>query len=110
VKIEVYVSSSCSHRDQSLAAVSEATQATGVQDEPQVIVVGDYEDAKARRCFGSPTIRVNGVDVEYGDREPEEFSVGCRFYNSPDGWLPVPRMELIKRGIEAAQQREKAAR
>ena len=109
MKIEVLVSPSCSHRDRAVEIVQEAAQESGRQETPEVVFVGDYEDAKKRRCFGSPTIRVNGMDVEYGDREPEEFSAGCRYYNTADGWQPLPRKELVMRGIETAARREQSA-
>jgi hypothetical protein len=111
MKVEVQVSSSCPHRDATLAAVQAAMAEAGIEGEPQVVSVGDYEQAKTLRCFGSPTVRVDGVDVEYGDREPEEFTTGCRYYNSPEGWVPVPRKELVLRGIDTAKRRaERAAR
>jgi hypothetical protein len=108
MKIEVFVSTSCSHKDQAQEIVSDAARESGLDETPAVVMVGDYEDAKAKRCFGSPTIRVNGMDVEYGDREPEEFTTGCRYYNTPDGWQPLPRKDLVLRGIETAARRERA--
>ena len=108
MKVELFVSPSCSHREKARAIVAEAVTESGQEDAPEVIVVTDYDDAKARRYFGSPTVRVNGMDIEYGDREPEEFATGCRFYNSPDGWQPLPRKELVKRGIEIALRRQQA--
>ncbi len=106
MNVEVQVSSSCGHRDTTLEAVKAAMAEAGIAGEPRIVNVGDYEQAKALRCFGSPTVRVDGVDVEYGDREPEEFSAGCRFYNAPEGWQPLPRKELVMRGIETAARRE----
>ncbi len=108
MKVEVYVSPSCSHREQAGAIVSEALTDAGQSVPVETISVGDYEEAKSRRMFGSPTIRVDGMDVEYGEREPEEFTTGCRFYNTPDGWKPLPRKELVQRGIESALRRQAA--
>lgn len=108
MQVELFVSPSCSHRDQARAIIDEAIAASGQAATPEVIVIGDYEDAKARRFFGSPTVRVNGMDVEYGDREPEEFATSCRYYNSPEGWLPLPSKGLVLRGIETALRRQQA--
>ncbi|MHB8576626.1 MAG: DF family (seleno)protein [Dehalococcoidia bacterium] len=109
MKVEIFVSNGCSHRDRALEIVNAALSESGRAETPVAITVNDYEDAKVKRCFGSPTIRVNGMDVEYGDREPEEFTAGCRYYNTPDGWQPLPRKELVARGIETAARREQAA-
>jgi glutaredoxin len=109
MKIEIFVSNACPHREAAKQLVDEAAQEAGVQETPAVITVNDYEDAKAKRMFGSPTVRVNGMDIEYAEREPEEFTTGCRFYNSAEGWKPLPRKELILRGIEVARAREARA-
>jgi hypothetical protein len=109
MKIEVFLSGSCSHRDAALRIVQEAADESGISESPVTTMVSDYEDAKSKRMFGSPTVRVNGMDVEYGDREPEEFTTGCRFYNSAEGWQPLPRKELVVRGIEVARARESRA-
>ena len=34
--------------------------------------VTSQEDATARRFLGTPSVRVEGIDVEYGERPPEE--------------------------------------
>ena len=77
MNVEVQVSSSCGHRDATLEAVKAAMSEAGIAGEPRVVNVGDYEQAKALRCFGSPTVRVDGVDVEYGDREPVFLLAGA---------------------------------
>ena len=109
MKVELYVSPSCSHKDQARAIVDEAIAESGQAADVEVISIGEYEEAKAKRFFGSPTVRVNDMDVEYGDREPEEFATSCRFYNSPDGWRPLPSRGLVLRGIETALRRQQAA-
>jgi hypothetical protein len=109
MKVELFVANACPHREKAMQIVADALAERGRTEQPEVVMVGDYEDAKAKRCFGSPTIRVNGMDVEYGDREPEEFTAGCRYYNTPDGWQPLPRKELVVRGIDTALRREQSA-
>jgi hypothetical protein len=76
-------------------SLKEALEATGAESEVVYSEINDGEEAKARRFLGSPTIRVNGVDVEYGEREPEEYNAGARFYNSPEGWRPFPHAKMV---------------
>lgn len=109
MKVELFVSPSCPHRDAALQIVEAALAESGEAGTPDVTSISDYDVAKARRFFGSPTVRVDGVDVEYGDREPEEFTTSCRYYNGPNGWEPLPRKELVRRGIEMAQRRARRA-
>jgi hypothetical protein len=51
---------------------------------------------------------VNGIDVEYGEREPDEYQAGTRYYNTPQGWKPYPHARLIANTI--LEQQEKAAK
>jgi hypothetical protein len=109
MKVELFVSPSCPHADAARQIVVDAMTESGEAGEPVITSISDYETAKAQRFFGSPTVRVDGVDVEYGDREPDEISTSCRFYNSANGWEPLPRKELVARGIDTARRRAERA-
>ena len=52
-------------------------------------------------------IRVDGIDVEYGDREPDEYQAGTRYYNTPEGWKPYPHARLIANTILEMQEKAK---
>ena len=67
----------------------------------------DSEDARDKKFLGSPSIRVDGVDVEYGDREPDEYQAGTRYYNTPEGWKQYPHARLIANTILEMQARAK---
>jgi hypothetical protein len=81
--------------------------ATEIEAEVVYTEVTDSEDAKQKRFLGSPSIRVDGIDVEYGEREPDEYQSGTRYYNTPQGWKPYPHARLIANTILEAQQRKK---
>ena len=82
-----------------------AIEATALDVEVAYVEVAGQEDASARRFLGTPSIRVEGVDVEYGDRAPEEAQTGVRYYNSPEGWKPYPHARLIANAILEAHAR-----
>ncbi len=107
MRIEAYVTRSCSHQDATRQIIDEAmAEANAADAEVSIIEVDSPEEARQKKVFGSPTVRVNGVDVEYGEREPEETSAGCRYYSTPDGWKPVPQRGLIVRALTVARGRE----
>src|SRR4051812_23422504 len=109
MRIETYFGRSCSHQDTTRELIQEALQEAGATEaEVTFAMVDSPEDARAKKVLGSPTIRVNGMDVEYGDREPDETTAGCRYYATPDGWKPVPHRGMIVRAITIAKQREAA--
>jgi glutaredoxin len=109
MRIEVFFGRSCPHQEATRQVLAEALAEAGAADAEVVSVqVEGPEEARARKMLGSPTIRVNGVDVEYGDREPDETSAGCRYFATPEGWKPVPPRGLIVRALTTALARERA--
>lgn len=86
-----------------------ALEATDVECEVTYTEVDGMEDARNKRFLGSPSIRVGGIDVEYGEREPDEYQAGMRYYNTPEGWKPFPHARLIANAIlEVAKRQEQA--
>ena len=107
MRIEIFGARNAPQLEQTRALVEAAVAEAGESDAEVVIVpVEGPEDARAKKSFGTPTIRVNGMDVEYAEREPEEYSAGGRYYATPDGWKQMPAQGMIVRAIKAAHARE----
>jgi hypothetical protein len=88
------------------ALVDEALTEAGVSDaEIEVVPVRSDEEARTLRCLGSPTVRVEGYDVEYAEREPPETSMGARYYSTPSGWQRLPERGMIVFALKEAQAR-----
>lgn len=65
-----------------------------------VRVVASREDAIRRRFSGSPTILIDGVDIEGPSTQGRGYDLGCRTYE-PHGECPgVPDADLIRRAIQ----------
>ena len=108
MKIEYMYSTSAGRQPQAEEALQLAIEATGVEADVVYIEVLNSEDARDQRFLGSPTIRVDGIDVEYGDRAPEEYQSGARYYNTPEGWKPFPHARLIANTILEVMESQKA--
>jgi hypothetical protein len=107
MRIEIFGARNAPRLEQARELVDAAMAEAGTLDaEVTTVIVEGPEDARAKKSFGTPTIRVNGFDVEYAEREPEEYSNGDRYYNTPAGWKPVPEQGMIVRAIRAAHTRE----
>lgn len=55
--------------------------------------------AEHARFLGSPSVRVDGVDVEPGAHERTDFGLKCRLYRSSDGQSGLPPREWIDRAL-----------
>ena len=59
------------------------------------------EDAERLRFLGSPSVRVNGRDVEPGADLREPFVFACRVYRTPTGFSGQPASEWVRAALTA---------
>lgn len=59
------------------------------------------EDVERLRFLGSPSLRVNGRDVEPGADERETFVFACRVYRTPVGFSGQPATEWVHAALTA---------
>lgn len=65
-------------------------------------VVATPNAASRLRFLGSPTVRVEGVDVEPGAAARCDYALGCRLYRTASGPAPLPAVEWIGAALTAA--------
>ena len=56
------------------------------------------EETAQLRFLGSPTVQVDGIDIEPAARDRTDFAMSCRVYPTPDG-LPSREMLLAALGV-----------
>jgi hypothetical protein len=57
----------------------------GVSPRIELRRVETLEDAERERFLGSPTVRVDGRDVDIGAAAREDFGLKCRLYATDEG-------------------------
>jgi len=67
----------------------------------QEVDASDPEVASAQRFPGSPTIRVDGVDIEPGFADPGDYTPRCRLYRTAAGLRGVPDPAWIDEALGA---------
>jgi hypothetical protein len=61
------------------------------------------EDAERERFLGSPTVRVDGRDVDRGAATRTDFGLKCRIYRSAEhGQSAVPPESWIRAALDAS--------
>ena len=83
--------------------MTEAIQELAIDVTIEEIQVESDEAALAHRFQGSPSIRVNGEDVDPISVEEMPYGMACRMYVTPDGLKGAPAQETIRAALEAAQ-------
>jgi hypothetical protein len=104
MKIEVLYFEVCPNYRPALDRLRSVLRQEGLSAEVSEIVVNDEAAAKALKFIGSPTIRVNGLDIEVDSRTVEDPAFACRRY--ADG---SPSEEMIRSALREAQEVAKRA-
>jgi len=61
------------------------------------------EAADRERFLGSPTVRIDGEDVDPTASERDDFGIKCRLYRSPGGASRTPPGPWITTALELAR-------
>ena len=100
MKIELYYFAGCPSYAKALDNVQQALQLEGLSEEIALIPVASEAEAQAKQFIGSPTIRIDGVDVEGPQADEKGYGFGCRIYadnGSSAGWPSVEKVRLALR-------------
>lgn len=57
--------------------------------------IDDAEAARRERFLGSPTVRVDGEDIDPGAAARTDFGLKCRLYDTQEGLHGVPPDEWL---------------
>ena len=86
--VDVLFFDGCPNIDVAVERVRSAAVAAKILDVDVRLVRVETEDEAARsRFLGSPSVRVDGVDVELAARTREDFALQCRVYPKERGGL-----------------------
>jgi hypothetical protein len=99
VKVEVFYSDGCPNHRPAVERVNELLQEFRLTGNVCEVPVTDSASAIALRFLGSPTIHINGVDVEPSSRISSQFGLMCRTYRDGPQIEGVPSVELIRRAL-----------
>jgi hypothetical protein len=95
MKIELLYFDGCPGHERLYPRLERLLRDAGVADPIELRRVESAEAAAAERFLGSPTLRIDGQDIEPGAEERRDFGLKCRLYRSgaeasglpPDAWI-----------------------
>ena len=96
MKVEVLFFDGCPNYEAQLPHLRALLAAAGADDTHlELIRIEDADAAVAQRFLGSPTIRIDGEDVEPGAEERSDFGLKCRLFATPEGLRGMPPDEWV---------------
>jgi hypothetical protein len=105
MRVEVLYVADCPTRAQAVEMLEGVLTEAGMPAEIQQVLVRDETMARQLRFRGSPTIRIDGRDIEGTPEGAVTFAVSCRLYRgSPQAG--VPPLAMIQRAVREAGRRQ----
>ena len=100
MKIELLYFDGCPSWQSGLKNMCTALKANELNVSVELIQVLDNDHAVRRKFLGSPSFRINGVDL--WDEERDAYSLNCRVYATPERMKGSPTVEMLQAAIRQA--------
>ena len=105
-RIEVLSFPGCPHRGAAIALAERVREQLGSAAEVLLIDIADQPAAEQARFLGSPTIRVDGRDIEPGAERLQEYVHACRLYQVGHSLRGLPEEDWLRQALRTAQTRQ----
>ena len=100
--VEILYFDGCPNHGDARELVERVAAEVRVEPEIDLVMVPDADAAATLRFLGSPTVRVDGRDVEPGAEERRDFVFSCRVYRSERGLAGQPDEAWIRSALSKA--------
>lgn len=100
MKIELLYMEGCPHWERALEDIQTVLRGKSVPAEMVLTEVGSQDEAERLKFLGSPTIRINDVDIEWDIPEDGPFELEPRTYLIEDEALNSPPREWIDAAMD----------
>ena len=101
-RVEILYFESCPNHEPTRMLVERLARRLRLEPEIRLVEVADPDAAVELRFLGSPTVRVDGVDVEPGAEERRDFALSCRIYRSESGVAEQPDERWVRDALTEA--------
>ena len=106
MRVELLYFDGCPGYERFLPRLRELLARAGIDCEVELRRVGSPRAAVEQRFLGSPTVRVDGVDVEPEASRRSDFGLKCRLYNTDGGLQDTPPDGWVLHALKTRRRRE----
>src|SRR5262249_49555276 len=99
VRIEILAREDCPNRGMAITVVERVVHETGVPADIEIVDVESEDDAETFRLLGSPTVLVDGRDVDPQPNLNAEYSIDDRIYRGERGPCGWPEPDWIRAAL-----------
>jgi hypothetical protein len=105
MRIKLLYFDGCPSYEHALRNLREAIAEEGLDVSVELINVGSPDEAERLRFLGSPTIQVDGVDLEGPEAVKAGVGYGCRVYEGDGQMRGWPSKEQIRAALKGRFQK-----
>lgn len=99
-------SEDCPSHEEALQRLRSIIESEAIHADVEIIKVDTEQDAERLKFIGSPTIIVNGRDIDPTTATPH-YALNCRAYRLEDGRVsPLPSHAMIRKALREAKAEE----
>src|SRR5712691_6650497 len=102
MKVRLFYFDGCPNHSPALDRLRQILRQEGLPEHVEEINVTSPDQAQALAFLGSPTIKINGVDVEPAARPSQAYAMACRTYRNAGKQEGLPPEEMIRAGVKEA--------
>ena len=96
--VQVLYFEGCPNHRPTVERVAEVAASFGLATLVEEVEVKSAEDAERLRFLGSPSVHIDGIDIDPAARESTAYAYACRTYGAGEG---IPSRELIASALQA---------
>lgn len=104
MNIEIYYFEGCPTYIETAENLKIVLNDLGLNSAFKMVEVKSPEEAISKKFLGSPTIRLNGIDIEETEGD---YVFGCRIYNIDGKITGTPTKEFLRSKIDSYLKRNK---
>ena len=102
--VEVLYFNGCPNHPSAQALVERVSAEVGLGVELKLVNVLDPESAVRERFLGSPSIRVDGRDIEPGAEARTDYALACRVYRTEEGSSGQPDERWLRKALRGSRR------
>jgi hypothetical protein len=98
--VEILYFDGCPNHEAARRMVERVSSELGIELELRLVNVHDAETARQLRFLGSPTVRVDGRDVDPHTEERDDYVLACRVYRTTVGFAGQPDEQWVRDALQ----------
>jgi len=100
MQVDILYFAGCPHHAPTVARVKQIAAEMGLTVAMSAVQITTPEEAQQRRFLGSPTVLVNGVDIDPDAQQRASYGLSCRVYPGVAG---APPDAMIRAALQASR-------